>query len=60
MEAVNVAVPPGVRAVPVEVSLTVALHVVGEFTGKVVGVQLSDVELVLLVTVMLVWPELVR
>jgi len=51
-------VPVGVLFVPVSVSLTVAVQLVGLLTGTLVGVQETEVEVVRLVTVTLVWPEL--
>jgi hypothetical protein len=58
-----VTVPPGVIAVPVLVSLTVAVHMVAAFTATEDGEQLAVVEDVRLVTVMLrgvllpgIWP----
>ncbi|MDQ3165199.1 MAG: hypothetical protein M3Q17_03395, partial [Actinomycetota bacterium] len=40
----KVTVPWGVVGVPVPVSVTVAVHVVGPATGTVAGVQLTFVE----------------
>jgi hypothetical protein len=55
----NATVPVGALAVPVEVSVTVAVQVVGEFTGKEAGVQLTAVVVVRVVTVSAKVPELV-
>ncbi len=55
---VKVTVPVGVPAVPVEVSETIAVQVVGAFTATVAGVQVTLVEVVRLFTVRLKLPEL--
>ena len=46
----QVTVPEGVRAIPGEVSVTVAVQVVGLFTGTVPGMQLTLVVVERLVT----------
>ncbi len=56
----KVIVPVGVVAVPAEVSVTVAMHVTGAFTGIVAGVQLSVVVVVRLVAFRFDWLELVE
>ena len=44
-------VPVGALWVPAEVSVTVAVHVVGEFTATEAGLQLTAVVVVRLLTV---------
>jgi hypothetical protein len=55
---VNETVPVGALVVPPEVSVTVAVHVVGALTGTEAGVQLTAVVVLRLVTVKAVLPEL--
>jgi len=52
-------VPVGVLAVPMLVSVTLAVHVVEPPTGTVAGVQLTVVDVERLFTVTVVVPELV-
>ena len=54
----RVAVPPGVMSVPGEVSLTVTVHVVGEFTVTGEGAHTTVVVVVRTVTVTAVLAEL--
>ena len=56
---VKVTVPVGVIAVPAEVSLTVAVHDVAWLMNTVDGVQTTDVDVVLSVTVTVALPLLV-
>ena len=56
---VNVTVPVGVIAVPADVSLTVAVHEVAWPMNTVDGVQTTDVDVVLTVTVTVALPLLV-
>jgi len=56
---VKLTVPVGALVVPVEVSVTVAVHVVAEFTGTEDGVQLTAVVVTRLFTVTAAVPELV-
>ncbi len=53
-------VPDGACGVPVSLSVTVAVHVTGAFTGIVAGVQLSVVVVVRLVAFRFDWLELVE
>jgi len=53
-----VTVPVGVLAVPLSVSVTVAVQVVEPSTGTVAGLQLTAVEVERFVTVTVVVPEL--
>lgn len=50
-------VPPGIIAVPGDVSVTVAVHVVGPFNMSGLGAQLTLVEVVRCVTVKAKLPE---
>ena len=54
----NSTIPVGVLVLPVAVSVTVAVQVVGLFTGTLVGVQLTLIMVVRGVAVTLVMPEL--
>jgi len=56
---VKVTVPVGVIAVPADVSLTVAVHEVAWPMNTVDGVQTTDVDVVLTVTVTVALPLLV-
>jgi hypothetical protein len=56
---VNVTVPEGVMAVPVEVSVTVAVHEVATFVLTDAGLQTTLVVVVRTVTVTVVLPVLV-
>ncbi len=56
----KVTVPVGVVAVPLEVSVTVAVQVVGAFTTTGLVEQLTVIEVVRLFTVRLKLPELVE
>ena len=56
---VKVTVPVGVIAVPADVSLTEAVHVVAWPMNTVDGVQTTDVDVVLTVTVTVALPLLV-
>ena len=56
---VKVTVPVGVIAVPPDVSLTVAVHDVAWLMNTVDGVQTTDVDVVLSVTVTVALPLLV-
>ncbi len=51
-------VPVGVVLVPVSVSLTVAVQLVGLLTGTLAAEQETEVEVVRLLTATLAWPEL--
>ena len=55
---VKLTVPVGALAVPAEVSVTVAVHVVAALTGTVDGEQLTAVVVVRVVTVSDAVPEL--
>jgi len=55
---VNVTLPPGVIAVPGEVSVTVTRQLVTLFTAIVVGWHEIVVVVALTVTVIVAWPEL--
>ena len=55
---VNETVPVGALVVPPDVSVTVAVHVVGAFTATEAGVQLTAVVVFRLVTVTAWLPEL--
>lgn len=57
---VKATVPVGVMAVPGEVSVTVAVHVVGWLIATVEGEHTTVVEVVRSVTVIVVVPELAR
>ena len=52
-------VPVGVDLVPVSVSLTVAVQLVALLTGRLAGLQLTLVEVVRVLTVIVVVPLLV-
>jgi len=54
---VKLTVPDGVTAVPLEVSVTVAVQIVAWFTATVTGAQLTDVEMNLRVTLIIVETE---
>ena len=56
----RVTVPPGVMSVPGEVSLTVTVHVVGEFTATDEGEQTTVVVVVRTMMVITALPELVE
>jgi hypothetical protein len=53
---VKVTLPPGALLVPASVSRTVAVQVAGLFTGSVEGLQLTEVEVVRLFTVIMKAP----
>ena len=56
----RVTVPPGVMRVPGELSLTVTVHVVGEFTVTGEGAQTTVVVVARTMTVITALPELVE
>ncbi len=60
MLLIQLTVPPGVMGVPGEVSVTVAVHVVGALTGTEDGVQRIAVDVERCVTVRVKLPELVE
>jgi hypothetical protein len=58
MELEKLTDPPGVIGAPDDVSVTVAVQLVGAFTGTVPGLQLRLADVVRVVTVIVVLPEL--